>query len=246
MYHIYYYIKIDLYYITYTIIKMSANIVKKLCINSSKNYYTGTELSPLHFGLSAEGYDVNSIMEGYDKELWIVDIKNNKKIWVKNEYLSKITHEEPVIKSILSSYKNGENIGEIEELNLKGNICKFKTPNVANKTDGANDNIVNDVNDKDDLERIEECCDNYGGDVDDNVKIDNENKKAKKDNVSDKKPTDYNIFVKFRLNELKEVSKNKKDNFENVKVEWRELKKNKGQLKIIMDKAKLWLNEDKK
>lgn len=225
---------------------MSANIVKKLCINSSKNYYTGTELSPLHFGLSAEGYDVNSIMEGYDKELWIVDIKNNKKIWVKNEYLSKITHEEPVIKSILSSYKNGENIGEIEELNLKGNICKFKTPNVANKTDGANDNIVNDVNDKDDLERIEECCDNYGGDVDDNVKIDNENKKAKKDNVSDKKPTDYNIFVKFRLNELKEVSKNKKDNFENVKVEWRELKKNKGQLKIIMDKAKLWLNEDKK
>lgn len=223
---------------------MSANIVKKLCINSSKNYYTGTELSPLHFGLSAEGYDVNSIMEGYDKELWIVDIKNNKKIWVKNEYLSKITHEEPVIKSILSSYKNGENIGEIEELNLKGNICKFKTPNGTNKTDGANDNIVNDVKDKDDLEGIEECCDSYDGDVDDNVK--NDNKKAKKENVSDKKPTDYNIFVKFRLNELKEVSKNKKENFENVKVEWRELKKNKGQLKIIMDKAKLWLNEDKK
>ena len=225
---------------------MSANIVKKLCINSSKNYYTGTELSPLHFGLSAEGYDVNSIMEGYDKELWIVDIKNNKKIWVKNEYLSKITHEEPVIKSILSSYKNGENIGEIEELNLKGNICKFKTPNSTNKTDGANGNIVNDVKDKEDFEGIEECCDSYDGDVDDNVKNDKENKKAKKVNVSDKKPTDYNIFVKFRLNELKEVSKNKKENFENVKVEWRELKKNKGQLKIIMDKAKLWLNEDKK
>ena len=223
---------------------MSANIVKKLCINSSKNYYTGTELSPLHFGLSAEGYDVNSIMEGYDKELWIVDIKNNKKIWVKNEYLSKITHEEPVIKSILSSYKNGENIGEIEELNLKENICKFKTSSISNKLEGSNDNIVNDVKDKDDFEGgNEDCCDNYDGDVDDNVKNDKENKK--KGNSSDKKPTDYNIFVKFRLNELKEVSKNKKENFENVKVEWRELKKNKGQLKIIMDKAKLWLNEDK-
>jgi hypothetical protein len=223
---------------------MSANIVKKLCINSSKNYYTGTELSPLHFGLSAEGYDVNSIMEGYDKELWIVDIKNNKKIWVKNEYLSKITHEEPVIKSILSSYKNGENIGEIEELNLKENICKFKTSSISNKSEGANDNIVNDVKGKDDFEGgNEECCDSYDGDVDDNVKNDKENKK--KSNASDKKPTDYNIFVKFRLNELKEVSKNKKDNFENVKVEWRELKKNKGQLKILMDKAKLWLNEDK-
>ena len=53
--------------------------VKKPCINSSKHYYTGTELSPLHFGLSAEGYEINSVMEGYDKELWVVDIKNNKK-----------------------------------------------------------------------------------------------------------------------------------------------------------------------
>jgi len=225
---------------------MSANIVKKLCINSSKNYYTGTELSPLHFGLSAEGYDVNSIMEGYDKELWIVDIKNNKKVWVKNEYLSKITHEEPVIKSILSSYNNGENIGEIEELNLKENIGKIKTLNISNKTDDVNDNIVNDINKREDLEEIEECTDSYDGDIDDNVKKDKGNKKTKKDIVSDKKPTDYNIFVKFRLNELKEASKNRKENFENVKVEWRELKKNKGQLKIIMDKAKLWLNKDTK
>ena len=53
--------------------------VKKPCINSSKHFYTGTELSPLHYGLSAEGYEINSVMEGFDKELWVVDIKNNKK-----------------------------------------------------------------------------------------------------------------------------------------------------------------------
>ena len=64
-------------------------------------------------------------------------------------------------------------------------------------------------------------------------------------NRDDKKPTDYNIFVKFRLNELKEISTNKKDNFENVKIEWRELKKNKGELKIVMEKAYLWLNPGK-
>ena len=40
----------------------------------------------------------------------------------------------------------------------------------------------------------------------------------------------------------KDVSKNKKGNFENVKVEWRELKKNKSQLKVVMDNAKIWLN----
>jgi hypothetical protein len=100
---------------------MSSSSVKKVCINSSKNYYTGSELSPLHFGLSAEGYDINSIMEGYDKELWIVDIKNNKKIWVKNENLSRITHEEPVIKSILSSYKNG-GICNLSEFKYRMNL----------------------------------------------------------------------------------------------------------------------------
>ena len=105
---------------------MSSSSVKKVCINSSKNYYTGTELSPLHFGLSAEGYDINSIMEGYDKELWIVDIKNNKKIWVKNEHLSRITHEEPVIKSILSSYKNGDSIGDIKTFKFKDNVYSLK------------------------------------------------------------------------------------------------------------------------
>ncbi len=113
----YYYIKIDLYDITYIIINMSA--VKKVCINSSKNYYMGTELSPLHYGLSAEGYDINSIMEGYDKELWIVDVKNNKKVWVKNENLSRITHEEPVIKNILSLYCDAEDIEKMNQLKQK-------------------------------------------------------------------------------------------------------------------------------
>lgn len=55
------------------------NSIKKTCINSSKHFYTGNELSPLRFGLSAEGYELNSVMEGYDKELWVVDIKNSKK-----------------------------------------------------------------------------------------------------------------------------------------------------------------------
>ena len=52
---------------------------KKICINSTTSYYTGKEQSPLHFGLSAEGYEINSIMEGFDKELWIVEVRNSKK-----------------------------------------------------------------------------------------------------------------------------------------------------------------------
>ncbi len=329
--------------------------VKKVCINSSKNYYMGTELSPLHYGLSAEGYDINSIMEGYDKELWIVDVKNNKKVWVKNENLSRITHEEPVIKNILSLYCDAEDIEKMNQLkqkcgkdgsyNLKDikkfyNVCDddyddsreneadesgketdcsgADQEEIGKGTAGATGTLSNEEKEDNMSEKTlvlngAKCIaggntcgntgdENYDGDVDlDDIlkgakggkggkggksrkgtssgtqvpsgtvaktkgaaataataaKAIEEGKKADANCVAkdgekciandgdDKKPTDYNIFVKFRLNELKEISTNKKDNFENVKIEWRELKKNKGELKIVMEKAYSWLNQGK-
>lgn len=259
------------------ILNMSA--IKKVCLNSSKNYYTGTEMSPLHYGLSAEGYDINSIMEGYDKELWIVDVKNNKKVWYKNDQLSRITHEEPVIKNILSIYNNAEEIEKINQLkqkcgkdgsyNLKDikklyNICDEN----SNDPDCGDDDCKTDTSvaydepngdtsqmstasvataatvatlTVDELTIMNVCNSGKTGDI---LKSAKGTRKDIKGVVNDdnKKPTDYNIFVKFRLTELKEISANKKDNFENVKIEWRELKKNKTALKLVMDKAYLWLN----
>ena len=324
--------------------------VKKVCINSSKNYYMGTELSPLHYGLSAEGYDINSIMEGYDKELWIVDVKNNKKVWVKNENLSRITHEEPVIKNILSLYSDAEDIEKMNQLkqkcgkdgsyNLKDirkfyNVCDHdcddsrdnEADESGKETDCSgtdqeakgtlnNEEKVDNISDKTLATKDAKCIvgcnagdENYEGDVDVDVDVndtlkgakggkgakgakgrkgnlgtiaksntakvladtdksasaaaastaaasstasadtaasaDTKGKKEDANGGDDKKPTDYNIFVKFRLNELKDISTNKKDNFENVKIEWRELKKNKGELKIVMEKAYMWLNQCK-
>jgi len=311
--------------------------VKKVCLNSSKNYYMGTELSPLHYGLSAEGYDINSIMEGYDKELWIVDVKNNKKVWVKNDHLSRITHEEPVIKNILSLYNNAEEIEKINQLkqkcgkdgsyNLKDikklyNLCDdydceneadennneayckdgsggdaslsnnegkegnarissaitAATTATAASTDKAaiasTDTVINDFAESGTkgvvkatktgakagakagakTAKVDNVCDdgNYTLKEDKGGKCRKgstgaASKKEHNDGAcgDDKKPTDYNIFVKFRLNELKEISTNKKDNFDSVKIEWRELKKNKTELKIVMDKAYLWLNSGK-
>jgi hypothetical protein len=315
--------------------------VKKVCINSSKNYYMGTELSPLHYGLSAEGYDINSIMEGYDKELWIVDVKNNKKVWVKNENLSRITHEEPVIKNILSLYCDAEEIEKMNQLkqkcgkdgsyNLKDikkfyNVCDDDAVESEKETDcsGAdqeeigketsgttgtagtlsNEEKEDNISEKTLVSNGAKCItggntgdENYDGDVDlDDILKGAKGGKSRKGtrgpsgiavktkrtattattattaakataateegnnvdansvanddvkctaNGDDKKPTDYNIFVKFRLNELKEISTNKKDNFEKVKIEWRVLKKNKGELKIVMEKAYSWLNPGK-
>jgi len=141
----------------------------KPCINFPKNTYSGKEQSPLRYGLSAEGYDINSAMEGYDKQVWVVEIKNNKKVWNKKDSILRITPEEPVISSDNEIVKNNE---------------------IVEKTNKP-------------------------------------------------KPTDYNIFVKYRLNNFKDVK------FDFVRNEWQELKKKPVELKDIMDVAKKWFEENK-
>lgn len=56
---------------------------RKPCINVSSMTYSGKEQSPLHFGLSAEGFDLNFRKQGYDELIWKVQMKNNKKVWVR-------------------------------------------------------------------------------------------------------------------------------------------------------------------
>jgi len=147
---------------------------KKNCINFPTHFYTGKEQSPLHYGLSAEGYEINSVMDGYDKQSWVVEIKNNKKVWIRKDSILKITPEEPIINN---------------------NVCENKL-----------------------VEPVE----------------------VKPKPVN--KPTDYNIFVKYRLSELKDINKNSKGNFDNVRAEWQELKKNPEKLKEAVEKAKIWLH----
>lgn len=198
------------------------NSIKKPCINSSKHFYTGTELSPLHFGLSAEGYELNSLIEGYDKELWVVDIKNSKKVWVKNDTIIRITREDPVINNIKKNHNEGNNKLNkhiVSILNMNMNmpkaVCDGKTKCLIEneETHVANNGAIQIVNT-------------------DNLNV-----------LKNKKSTDYNLFVKYRLNQLKDSNKNKKDNFNDVKNEWHELKKDKANFGIVMSNAKMWYAE---
>lgn len=150
------------------------SVKKRACINCPKMFYTGKEQSPLHFGLSAEGYDTNSSMEGYDKNSWIVEIKNNKKVWIRKDSIVRITKEEPLINDVDETPSNNE---------IKGK------------------------------------------------------------NVNS--PTDYNIYIKYRLFILKSQSNNKtnKSNFDLVRLEWQDLKKDSNQQKDVMVDAKKWFEE---
>jgi hypothetical protein len=148
--------------------------IKKACINCPNMYYKGNENSPLHFGLSAECYDINSAMEGYDKNIWIVELKNSKKVWIRKESVIKITKEEPL-------------------------ICEVDISNNADK-----DKSVASV------------------------------------------PTDYNIYIKYRLHFIKnDPNIDNKGNFDSVRAEWQDLKKDQKKLKDIMLEARKWFEDIK-
>lgn len=153
---------------------------KSPCINVSTESYTGKEQSPKRFGLSAEGYDVGFEKEGFDKQIWCVQIKNNRKVWVRNINIVKITHEEPIL--TYSDVKNDDDSND--ELPSKPSVT------------------VIDVKE------------------------------------TEKKKTDYNLFIKYYLDKLKAENKDKtpaKILFQSATQEWGRLKKSPEELKKIME-----------
>lgn len=109
------------------------------CINVSTESYTGKEQSPKRFGLSAEGFDINFQKEGFDNQIWSVQIKNGRKVWVRNSTISKITHEEPILTSINNpiipnnDIKNDTN--DIIQNSSTSNTNITNTDNIKTKTD---------------------------------------------------------------------------------------------------------------
>ena len=102
---------------------------KKTCINLSTDTYTGKEQSPKGFGYSADGFELNYEKTGQDNRIWIVQIKNNRKVWIRrNTNISNITHEEPIINDNLNETSN-------EGLNEALNECSNESSN----------NVLNDV-----------------------------------------------------------------------------------------------------
>jgi hypothetical protein len=186
---------------------------KQPCNNVSTETYTGKEQSPKRFGLSAEGYDLNFEKEGYDGKIWIVQIKNNRKVWVRKNIITKITHEEPLI--TIDANDNGNNNDNSNGSNDSGN---------ANSDDNGNGDDNCDDDKKPEI--IEEPV----------VEI-----AVIPEVTVEKKKTDYNIFIKYYLDKLKKEDTNKTPNkilFQQTTQEWSRLKNNPSELKILMEQIK--------
>ena len=220
---------------------------KKVCLNSPSSYYTGREQSPLHYGLSAEGYEVNAIMEGYDKELWIVEVRNNKKVWTKKEYINKMTYECPLIKEVADTSKdtdvatNVTNVADVTDVtNVESSASKACE---AKDTDVTAVTTVTAVAPK----------------VVKATKASKATKAAKattkEDNVTATtavaavaavvaepvskimKPTDYTLFITYRIHQMKAESGDNRKNYDSAREEWKEYKKKPDELKAIMIEA---------
>jgi len=178
---------------------------KKVCINSNSSYYTGKEQSPLHFGLSAEGYDINAIMEGFDKELWIVEVRNSKKVWTKKDHINKMTYEKPLISELTDVSTNNSENNNVDILNTQDNTS------INNSS--TNDPIA--------------------------ISISNANNEGKNKDKASKtiKPTDYTLFITYRIHQMKDISNDNKKNYDCARNEWKEYKNKPNELKLIMIEA---------
>jgi len=210
---------------------------KKVCINSQSSYYTGKEQSPLHFGLSAEGYEVNSIMEGFDKELWIVEVRNNKKVWTKKEHINKMTYEIPLITEL-----SDQRVVSVSPAISATASIAINTPLQAAQPSQASQPSVeiqamssatSTTLDDTDISQNNLSASQPASDIAPN----NDNPKNKEKVSKTIKPTDYTLFITYRIYEMKKVSSDNKKNYDCARNEWKEYKKKPDELRLIMIEA---------
>ena len=200
---------------------------KKVCINHSASYYTGKEQSPLHFGLSAEGYDINSIMEGFDKDLWIVEVRNSKKVWTKKESINKMTYEVPLITESDTCVASVASLTSDTSTSAPSKANTERVEDVASVASDTTDPIDTEAStDLPDLPDPTEASTELPDPTD--------TTKSKVKISKTVKPTDYTLFISYRIQQLKAVSTDNKKNYDTAREEWKEYKKKPDELKEIM------------
>lgn len=208
------------------------NSSRKQCINIPTATYSGKEMSPLRYGISAEEFDIGNVKQGHDGLNWIVKMKNNRKVWVRI-YIpcNKMVHEIHKISTNVEN-DNNENNGNNDD-----------SSNGSNE----NDNDINNENKTVDDDEVDEEQPMIK-EIKKDVKNDSNEKNTAK--TGEKKLTNYNIFLAYRLNKLKEEyskspeNKTKKEIFAEVLSEWKNIDKSSQEFKDIMIEAEKFKNNN--
>lgn len=154
--------------------------MKKQCINHSKYVYSGKEASPLGLGIAAEPITIGTIQEGRDKTNWIVTIKNGVKVWSRITRLSEIRDHE-------KEAAGKENTIDVTISTQKKSTTGRKKTTSSATTISKDTNILQEANPSQNVEEK-------------NVDISKQTS-ATKEPVK-RKPTNYNIYMKYKLKQL--------------------------------------------
>ena len=201
---------------------------KKVCLNCSTSYYTGKEQSPLHFGLSAEGYEINSIMEGFDKDLWIVEVRNGKKVWTKKEHINKMTFEIPLINETTMPIT----LSAQTEPDIQPQTTEQEQPSVSVEKQEQSTVCVAQQQQEDAQQTSHTQNASQTSDID--------TTKSKEKVSKTVKPTDYTLFITYRIHQMKTMagaSSDNKKNYDCARYEWKEYKNKPDELRLIMVEA---------
>ena len=233
------------------------NNSRKQCINVPTATYSGKEMSPLRYGISAEEFDVGTVKTGHDGLNWIVKMKNNRKVWVRI-YIpcNKMVHEihKQNQSSICDNDITGKNTTDNDdkktnERNASNASNDSNASNASDASNASNASNASDINEIDDKKTLDDEIDEEQPMIKD-IKKENKNDKNSKNSgkTGEKKLTNYNIFLAYRLNKLKEEysktseNKTKKEIFTEVLSEWKNIDKNSQEFKDIMIEAEVFKN----
>jgi hypothetical protein len=206
--------------------------VRKVCLNCPTSYYTGKEQSPLHFGLSAEGYEINSIMEGFDKDLWIVEVRNNKKVWTKKEHINKMTFEIPLItestpQPLTPLTQPLTQLTPLTPLTQPLTPLTQSTPQTEQQPSlTQTTSLTQQPSQEPEI-------------VPPLTQQPPQSDVAVKEKISKTvKPTDYTLFITYRIHQMKTISGgDNKKNYDTARYEWKEYKNKPDELRLIMVEA---------
>jgi hypothetical protein len=206
---------------------------KKVCLNCSTSYYTGKEQSPLHFGLSAEGYEINSIMEGFDKDLWIVEVRNGKKVWTKKEHINKMTFEIPLINETTLPIT----LSAHAEPDIQPQATEQGQPSVS--VEKQEQSTVCVAQQQEDAQHTSQTSHTQNASQTSQTS-DIDTTKSKEKVSKTVKPTDYTLFITYRIHQMKTMagaSSDNKKNYDCARYEWKEYKNKPDELRLIMVEA---------
>lgn len=184
--------------------------MKKPCSNHPKYMYSGKESSPLGLGLAAEPFIVGTIKEGRDKTNWIICEKNGIKVWSRITRLSEMRgkddenkdQETPVVKKKITRAKKA----------AKENV----NPEPKKEKPTAEKDEDNDHKEEDNGS-LSDTSSSIMEEMSEEVK-----EKAK---PGKRKPTKYNIYMRYKLKLLAKEGTNLKpsERIRYVVAEWKSM-----------------------